>query len=76
MNTLTVRLPDDTAERLKRLARSRGMSVGQLIEEICVQALLAYDAENRFRTMAAQADLPQALAILGRLDQAGDAGCL
>lgn len=50
MSTLTVRLPDDTAERLKSLARSRGLSVNKLVEEMSAQALAAWDTENRFRT--------------------------
>ena len=67
MSTLTVRLPDDTAERLKSLARSRGLSVNKLVEEMSAQALAAWDTENRFRTLAAQGDMQQALAILDRL---------
>ncbi|MBL8481811.1 MAG: ribbon-helix-helix protein, CopG family [Rhodocyclaceae bacterium] len=34
MSTLTMRLPESTAERLKSLARARGMSVNKLIEEL------------------------------------------
>lgn len=34
MSTLTIRLPDNTAERLKLLARSRGLSVNKLVEEM------------------------------------------
>ena len=68
MSTLTVRLPDNTAERLKSLARSRGLSVNKLVEEMSAQALAAWDTENRFRTLAAQGDVQQALAILDRLD--------
>lgn len=74
MSTLTIRLPDDTAERLKQLARSRGLSVNKLIEEMSVQALAAHDAENRFRAMAVQADVKQAMAILDRLDRADPPG--
>jgi predicted transcriptional regulator len=43
MSTLTVRLPDDTAERLKSLARSRGLSVNKLVEEMSAQALAILD---------------------------------
>ncbi|MEY4565010.1 MAG: hypothetical protein RLZZ618_4287 [Pseudomonadota bacterium] len=68
MSTLTIRLPDTTAERLKTLARSRGLSVNKLIEEMSAQALAVFDAETRFRTLAAQGDAAQALAILNRLD--------
>ncbi len=41
MNTLTIRIPDDLADRLKSTAQSRGISVNKLITEINVQALTA-----------------------------------
>ena len=68
MSTLTIRLPDDTAERLKSLARSRGLSMNKLVEELSAQALAAWDTENHYRTLAASGDVEQALAILDRLD--------
>ncbi len=49
MKTLTIRVPDDLAERLKDAAGSRGMSVNKILTEISLQALAAYDAETRFR---------------------------
>ncbi|CRI66861.1 Helix-turn-helix protein, CopG (fragment) [Thiocapsa sp. KS1] len=52
-NTLTIRLPDDTAERLRALARSRGLSVNTLIEALSAQALAARDTESHFRASAA-----------------------
>ncbi len=33
MSTLTIRLPEDTAQRLKQIARHRGMSVNKRVEE-------------------------------------------
>ncbi|MFT3800184.1 MAG: CopG family transcriptional regulator [Burkholderiaceae bacterium] len=69
MSTLTIRLPDDTAQRLKSLARSRGLSINKLMEELSVQAIAAFDVETRFRALAASGDVAQALAILDRLDQ-------
>ena len=74
MRTLTIRLPDNTADSLKSLARSRGLSVNKLVEEMSAQALAAWDTENRFRSLAAQGDLNQALAILDRLDDADKPG--
>lgn len=68
MSTLTIRLPDDTAERLKTLARSRGLSVNKLVEEMSAQALAAWDTENRFRALAAQGNPTRALEILDRVD--------
>ena len=69
MSTLTIRLPDDTAERLKVLARSRKLSVNKLFEEMSVQALASFDAQTRFRALAEQGQVDQALAILDRLDR-------
>ncbi len=69
MSTLTIRLPDDTAQRLKSLASTRGLSINKLMEELSTQAIAAFDAETRFRTLAARGDAAQALAILDRLDQ-------
>jgi plasmid stability protein len=68
MSTLTIRLPDDTAQRLKQLAASRGISLNKLVEELGTAALTAHDTETRFIAMAATADKAGALAILDRLD--------
>ncbi|GHU10069.1 CopG family transcriptional regulator [Betaproteobacteria bacterium] len=68
MSTLTLRLPDDVANRLKNVAETRGISVNKFITEISVQSLAAYDAETRFKLMAAEANIPAALTILDRLD--------
>lgn len=70
MRSLTIRLPDDTAARLKDLARSRGQSMNKLIEELSAQALAAWDTENHFRAVAATGDVRAALAVLDRLDAA------
>jgi len=69
MTTLTIRLPDDTSQRLKQLAASRGMSLNKLFEELSTAALAAYDTETRFRMLAASADRNEALTILARLDE-------
>jgi plasmid stability protein len=69
MSTLTLRLPEDLAMRLKNTAETRGVSVNKLITEISVQALATYDAETRFKAMAAKANIPAAIAVLDRLDQ-------
>ena len=69
MSTLTIRLPDNTAQRLKSYARSRGQSVNKLVEEMSAQALAAWDTEVRFRSLAEQGDISKAIAILDRLDK-------
>jgi hypothetical protein len=68
MSTLTIRLPEDAADRLKSLAKARGLSVNKLIERMTYEAIASFDTETRFRAMAANADVSSALAILDRLD--------
>ena len=43
MSTLTIRLPDDTAQRLKTLAQSRGLSMNKLVEQLGAHALAVLD---------------------------------
>jgi len=68
MNTLTIRLPDDTAQRLKALAKSRGLSMNKLVEQLSAHALATWDTENHFRALAATGNVSRALEILDRLD--------
>ncbi|WOP16953.1 toxin-antitoxin system HicB family antitoxin [Ottowia sp. SB7-C50] len=68
MSRLTIRLPDQTAARLKQVAQSRGLFMSTLIEEMS-QATAAFDDETRFRALAAQADRVDALEVLDRLDR-------
>lgn len=42
----------------------------ELIEEMSTQAIAAFDAETRFRALAAQGDRAVALAVLDRLNNA------
>jgi hypothetical protein len=68
MSVVTLRLPDDTCQRLKQLAASRGISLNKLMEELGTAAIAAHDAEIRFRAMAAGAGRERALAVLDQLD--------
>jgi predicted transcriptional regulator len=68
MNTLTIRLPDETVQRLKSLAQSRGLSMNKLVEQLSAHALSTWDTENHFRAMAATGDVNKALAVLDRMD--------
>ncbi len=71
MATLTIRLPDDTHARLKELAKRRKISVNKLMEELSGIALAEFDAETRFRLLAAQGSREMGLALLAQLDQEG-----
>ena len=68
MSVLTIRLPDEKHERLKALAKARGMSLNKLIEELSTIALAEYDAETRFRALAARGNTQEGIAILDKLD--------
>ena len=70
MSTLTIRLPDDTAHRLKSLAQCRGLTMNKLVEQLSAHALAAWDTENHFRAVAATGDVRKALTGLERLDAA------
>ena len=68
MATMTIRLPDDKHERLKLLADQRGLSLNKLIEEWSTIALTEFDAETRFRLLAARGNAKKALRVLDKLD--------
>ena len=69
MTTLTIRMPDDKASRLKALAQSRNISVNKLIEELSTIALTEYDAQVSYEVRAARATAAQGLALLDELDK-------
>ncbi len=69
MATLTIRMPEDTRERLKHLAKTRKVSINKLIEEFSIAALAEFDAEARFRVRAARGDVKRGLRLLAKLDR-------
>lgn len=68
MATLTIRIPENKAERLKTLAEQRGISVNKLMEELATFAIAQYDSETRFRARAARGSAARGLAMLDELD--------
>ncbi len=70
MATVIFRFPNDKYMRLKALARRRHISVNKLLEELSTQAIVEFDAEHRFRALAAKGDVAKALDVLNRLDRA------
>ena len=68
MATLTIRLPDDKHSRLKELAKRRKISVNKLMEQLSTIALAEFDAEARFRAMAAKGSRQKGINILDKLD--------
>jgi predicted transcriptional regulator len=69
MSTLTIRLPDTKHQRLKALARSRGISLNKLVEEWATSALAQLDTENRYLLRAARGRPEEGLALLDKLDR-------
>jgi len=69
MSVLTIRIPDGKHERLKNLAKARGLSVNKLMEELSTVALAQHDTEVRFRAMAAKGSGKRGLALLDKLDR-------
>jgi hypothetical protein len=68
MSTLTIRIPDDKHTRLRQLAKHRGISVNKLIEELATITIAEFDAESRFRALAAKGSAEEGLAVLDKLD--------
>ena len=70
MSTLTVRLLDDEHLGFRQLAKHRAMSFNKLNEELAAISIAEFDAETRFRTLAARGFASVGLAILDKLDAA------
>lgn len=70
MRTLTIRIPDEKHDRLRNLAKSRGISVNKLIDELATIALVEQDTETRFRALAARGSRQRGLKLLDKLDRA------
>lgn len=67
MSTLTIRLPDAKHERLKAFARTRGVSVNELVEELATVALAQADVENRYLLRKASGKPAAGLQLLDKL---------
>lgn len=70
MSTLTIRIPEDKHERLRNLAKARGVSVNRLIDELATVGLTEYDSETPFLARAARGSKTVGLALLSKLNRA------
>ena len=68
MTTLTIRIPENKAARLKQFAKKTGISVNKLFEEFATIALAQHDAESRFRLLAAKGSAKKGIELLDKLD--------
>ena len=55
---------------LLELARRRSMSINKLMEELATISITEFDAETRFRALAARGSAKNGLALLDKLDAA------
>jgi predicted DNA-binding protein len=69
MSTLTIRLPADKHNRLKILAKQRGISMNKLMEELSTMALSEFDAFTRFKVRAMKGSPQEGLQLLDKLDR-------
>ena len=69
MSVLTIRIPAGKHERLKHLAKARGVSVNKLVDELSTIALVQHDTEVRFRAMASRGSAERGLALIDKLDR-------
>lgn len=68
MATLSIRLPDDMADKLKRIAQVRDISLNKLMFELSAQVLAEEEAKQRFMAAQLRGDPKRALQLLDELD--------
>lgn len=71
MTTLSIRLPDDMADRLKNLAKHRDISLNKLMFELSTQVLAEEEAKQRFFAAQLRGNPERALQLLDELDNLG-----
>ena len=68
MSTLSVRLPNDIADRLKDLASNRNVSLNKLMNELSTRALLEEEAKQQFLAAQLRGSRKRGLKMLDELD--------
>ena len=71
MSTLSVRLPDDIADRLKSLAHSRNISLNKLMYELSTRILMEEEAKQQFLAAQLRGKRKRGLRMLDELDSLG-----
>ncbi len=71
MTTLSVRIPDDMAEKLKSIAKVRDISVNKLMFELSVQVVAEEEAKQRFIAAQLRGNPKRAIQLLDELDALG-----
>jgi hypothetical protein len=70
VHTLTIRISESKHTRLRSLAKTRGISVKRLIDELATSALTQHDTETRFKALARRGSRKRGLALLDKVDRA------
>ena len=68
MSTLSIRLPDDMAQKLKKIAQVRDISLNKLMFELSAQMLAEEESRQRFMAAQLRGDPKRALQLLDELD--------
>ena len=68
MTTLSIRLPDDMADRLKNIAKVRDISLNKLMFELSTQVLAEEEAKQRFMAAQLRGKPERAIQLLDELD--------
>jgi len=71
MTTLSIRLPDDMAERRKNIAKVRDISLNKLMFELSAQALAEEEAKQRSLAAQIRGSKNRAIQMLDELDSMG-----
>ena len=71
MTSLSFRLPDDMAEKLKNIAKVRDISLNKLMFELSAQVLAEEEAKQRFIAAGLRGNPKRALQLLDELDELG-----
>ena len=71
MTTLSIRLPDDMAEKLKSIAKVREISLNKLMFELSAHVLAEEEAKQRFLATQLRGNPNKALQMLDELDALG-----
>jgi predicted transcriptional regulator len=67
MTTVSVRLPDDVAEKLKHMAKDRNISLNKLMYEMLTQLLAEEEAKRCFLAAQLRGNPKRALQLLDEL---------
>ena len=67
MTTLSIRLPNDMAERLKNIAKVRDISLNKLMFELSRQTLAEEEANQRFLAAQLRGNPKRSLQLLDEL---------